>query len=131
MNKPRSERLGRVEWLDLTVENAGEVSDFYGKVAGWSKSEVPVEDYHDFCVGPDEKNVVAGICHARGPNADIPPQWMVYINVDDLDASLKAVQENGGEIKGEIRSMGAARYCMIADPAGVICTLFQPEPDAE
>ena len=56
---------------------------------------------------------------------------MIYINVDDLDASLKAVQDNGGEIKDAIRCAGAAWYCMIADPAGVICTLFEPEPDAE
>lgn len=129
--KPRSKRLGCVEWMDLTVENAGEVRDFYGRVAGWSKLELPVEDYDDFCVGPDEKNVLAGICDACGPNADIPPEWRIYINVDDLDASLKAVQDNGGGIKYAIRRAGAARFCMIADSAGVICTLFEPKPDAE
>lgn len=117
--------------MDLAVENAREVSDFNGRVARRSKLEFPVEDYDDLFVGPDEKNVVAGICDARGPNADIPPEWMIYINVDDLDASLKAVQDNGGEIKDAIRCAGAAWYCMIADPAGVICTLFEPEPDAE
>jgi predicted enzyme related to lactoylglutathione lyase len=52
---------------------------------------------------------------------------MVYINVDDLDQSLEACRAGGGEVLGEIRSMGAAgRYAFIRDPAGAACALFEP-----
>ena len=31
-------------------------------------------------------------------NASLPPQWLIYVNVEDLDASIASVQALGGEI---------------------------------
>ncbi|MFB3107254.1 MAG: hypothetical protein ACE1ZA_20350, partial [Pseudomonadales bacterium] len=39
---------------------------------------------------------VAGICHARGSNANLPPQWLIYINVADVDKSVQRCVEMGG-----------------------------------
>ncbi len=90
---------GRIGWVDLTVENAGQALDFYTKVTGWKSFASSMGDYNDYCVGADPESApVAGICHARGVNAKVPPQWIVYITVDDLDKSLSACSELGGEI---------------------------------
>jgi hypothetical protein len=60
-------------------------------------------------------------------NADLPPRWLIYINVEDLDASLAACAERGGKVLGRVRQMGrASRYCVIEDPAGAVAALFEP-----
>ena len=127
MNK---QDLGKVGWLDLTVSNAEEVRDFYSAVAGWSMSEVPVGDYCDYTAAPSEgADPVAGICHARGENANIPPQWLMYITVADLDRSLRECESRGGSIVCPARSMGSyGRMAVVRDPAGAVAAIIQP-PD--
>ena len=119
---------GQIGWLDLTVPDAVALRDFYQSVAGWTPSPVQMGDYQDFCmIPPGETAPVAGICHARGSNAGLPPVWLVYINVADLDESLRQTLERGGKILRPAISMGAqGRYSIIADPAGAVCALFEP-----
>jgi hypothetical protein len=59
-------------------------------------------------------------------NADIPPQWMIYITVDDLDASLARCAELGGVALTAVKDMGG-RMCVIRDPAGAVAALYEPQ----
>jgi predicted enzyme related to lactoylglutathione lyase len=113
---------GTVGWRDLTVADAESVRDFYAGVVGWQWSAVDMGGYSDFNMLPADSDVpVAGICHARGTNASIPAQWMMYIIVADLSASMKRCTELGGEIIVPERH----GFCIIRDPAGAVCALYQ------
>ena len=118
---------GKIGWIDLTVSNAEAVRDFYQSVTGWTPSEVDMDGYQDFCMHPPgESQPVAGICHARGPNADLPPVWLVYITVEDLDESVRRCESLGGKVRVPVRSMGSmGRYCVIEDPSGAVAGLFE------
>jgi hypothetical protein len=60
-------------------------------------------------------------------NADLPPVWLIYINVSDLDESMRRCVEQGGRIHVEPRGMGAmGRYCVIQDPSGAFAALVEP-----
>ena len=119
-------RPGRIGWQDLTVENAEQVRDFYSAVVGWKTEPLSMGDYDDYVMlSPDEQAGIAGVCHARGVNARIPPQWMIYINVEDLDASVARVTELGGKIVDGPRALGEGRFCVIRDPAGAVCGLIE------
>ena len=126
------EDIGKIGWIDLTVEDATNVKDFYKSVCGWEVTEVPVADYKDYCVAPpsvdgNPAGPVAGICHARGENADIPPQWMIYITVADLDQSLEDCRRLGGEVVHGPRDMGGhGRMGIIRDPAGAVTAIIEP-----
>lgn len=123
-----SAETGSISWTDLTVDNAEEVRDFYSRVVGWKSDAVEMDGYSDFSMNaPQSGTCVAGICHARGSNAELPPQWLVYINVADLDASIAGCAELGGEILVGPKKMGSqGRYCVIRDPAGAVAALFEP-----
>ena len=69
---------------------------------------------------------VAGICHARGENAAMPPVWMIYITVRDLDESVRHAEERGGKVRVTTRNTEAGRYSVIEDPAGAMAALFEP-----
>ena len=125
MNTPKP---GTVSWFDLTVPNADAVRDFYGAVAGWSPMAIEMEGYNDYCMmPPGSKKPAGGICHARGANADLPAQWLIYITVPNLTASLKACVAKGGTIVRPAKSMGGAKMAVVRDPAGAVAALFQPE----
>ena len=103
-------KIGSIAWTDLTVANTVEVRDFYAAVVGWSFEGLSMGEYEDFVmVPPGSADGVAGICHARGPNVGIPPVWLVYVTVADLDASLKAVEAGGGTVVSGPRSVGDDR----------------------
>jgi predicted enzyme related to lactoylglutathione lyase len=119
---------GTIGWIDLTVNDATRVRDFYAAVAGWTPSPVAMGDYNDYVMSTPDGTPITGVCHARGSNAGLPPQWLMYITVVDLDAALAEVEQRGGARIGEIRTMGAARYTVIQDPAGAVAALFQPAP---
>jgi len=118
---------GKIGWVDLTVPDAPALRDFYQSVTGWTPSPVEMGGYQDFCMHPaDGEPPVAGICHARGQNANLPPVWLVYITVDNLDESLQRCESLGGKRRMPVRDMGGmGRYCVIEDPAGAISALFE------
>ena len=122
-------RPGTITWTDLTVENAEKIRDFYHAVTGWTPEPLAMGTYSDFVMNADGE-AVAGICHARGSNADLPPVWLVYITVEDLDHSIKQCQRLGGSLLVPARSYAGGRYCVIKDPAGAICALYQPSDAA-
>lgn len=118
-------RPGTVTWQDLTVEDAEKLRDFYASVVGWAPEPVSMGGYSDF-VMTSEGAEIAGVCHALGANAVLPPVWLIYITVEDLDFSLTECERLGGAVLTPPRSYGGGRYCVIKDPAGAVCALYQP-----
>ena len=120
--------VGTVGWFDLTVPDAPALRDFYSAVVGWTSSKVRMGDYADYKMHPSsEAAPIAGICHARGENAGLPPVWLMYIRVADLDASVAVCIAYGGQILVPPRSMGAYGWvAVIQDPAGAVVGLIGP-----
>ena len=84
--------------------------------------------YEDYCmIPPESEDAVAGVCHKRGPNQDLPSQWLMYINVPDLEKSMQNCQSLGGKIVHGPRDMGPhGKMCVIQDPAGAFLALMEP-----
>jgi len=117
---------GTIGWIDLTVTDADRLRQFYADVTGWSSSPVDMGGYADFNMAPPGGPPVAGVCHARGGNADLPSQWLIYIVVADLDASLRRAAELGGRVVTGPKNMGGhGRYAVVQDPAGAVAALWQ------
>jgi len=101
--------IGAITWMDITVPEADGLRDFYKNVM----------------VSPSDNVVRSGVCHAAGANAGMPAAWIMYINVANLDECIAKVIAGGGEVVNGPRKMGEkARYCIIKDPAGAYCGLF-------
>ena len=117
--------VGAIGWVDLTVDDAELLRDFYGAVAGWRAEAVAMGGYDDFVMAPAGGEAAAGICHARGSNAGLPAEWLIYIVVADLEASLAECRARGGRVVREPRGTGASRFAIIEDPAGAVAALSQ------
>ena len=126
MSDPSHPTPGAILWRDLTVPDAEAVRAFYEAVVGWTSAPVDMGGYSDFnMIVPASGEVVAGICHARGANAGLPAQWLVYVSVEDVDASAARCAALGGEVLSGPKAMGNGRLCVVRDPAGAVVALYQ------
>ncbi len=117
-------KVGGVVWIDLTVEDADSVRDFYSGVVGWEPVPQSMGEYNDYSMkAPAGGDVVAGICHARGVNAKVPPKWLPYFMVANVQASADRCLSLGGKLIDGPRPMGEHQFCVIQDPAGAVAAL--------
>lgn len=117
---------GDYAWLDISVENAQQLRDFYKKVLGWQVEEVSMGSYSDFSmVNPNSGEAVTGICHATGYNEKMPPVWLPYFLVDNVDTALADALTMGAQQLDDVKSMGKDKFVVIKDPAGACCALYQ------
>ena len=117
-------KIGAIEWCDLTVTNAEKVKDFYCGVVGWESSPASMGDYDDYNINlPQTSDTIAGVCHARGSNAKLPAQWLMYVRVESVVESAVRCQALGGKVLDGPRAMGASQFCVIQDPEGAVLAL--------
>jgi uncharacterized protein len=53
----------------------------------------------------------------------------MYIVVEDVERSAAETVRLGGRVVSGPTVMGGARVCVIQDPAGAGCALYQPAPE--
>ena len=120
-------QIGKIGWIDMSVDDADGLRDFYQNVVGWKTEAVSMGDYSEYSMLlPGSGEAVSGICHARGSNAELPGGWLIYITVADVDASATACTDNGGEVLVRPRGLAGGRFCVIKDPSGAVAALYQP-----
>ena len=123
-SKPNPD-IGRIEWVDLAVQDAYRIKDFYTSVVGWKSTDVEMGNYADFNLSlPESGDTIAGICHARGQNAKLPSQWLVYVRVASVSESAAVCSKRGGKVLDGPRRLGSSNFCVIQDPAGAVLALL-------
>ena len=122
---PETPKPGSIAWTDLTVSDADALRDFYLRVTGWKAEPVSMGEYSDYVMTSSAGDGVAGICHARGANASLPPQWLIYIVVEEVARAASECVALGGQVIDGPRPMGGGSFCVIRDPAGAVCALIQ------
>jgi predicted enzyme related to lactoylglutathione lyase len=119
--------IGKIGWIDITVDDATGLKDFYAAVTGWKPNDVSMGEYSDFTMAmPGNDEPAAGICHARGDNAELPPQWLIYIIVADADKSAAVCVANGGKVLVGPKPLSGGKFCVIEDPSRAVAALYQP-----
>lgn len=118
-------KKGQFFWSDLTVPDATSLKEFYKQVIGWQEQEVAMKDneetYADYAMTSDDGTAVSGICNQRGVNKNIPPQWIMYVNVENVAKSLEKVIELGGKLISESKKKdGSYNYVIVQDPVGAV-----------
>lgn len=119
---------GSIVSTDLTTNNTEQILDFYKQVVGWDSEALTMQDgqgeYADYVLKDQADNWVGGICHQRGMNADLPPVWLVYIQVANIEESLQRCEALGGTVlKKSLMADGSIQFAVIQDPEGAILAI--------
>ena len=125
VTEEKPSNIGKIEWMDLTVPDAGQLQKFYTSVVGWSSNDVDMGSYSDFNLNlPGTEDTIAGVCHSRSNNDNIPSQWLIYVRVESVADSAERCKKMGGEVLDGPRRMGGSNFCVIKDPAGAVMALL-------
>jgi hypothetical protein len=117
-----SNRHGTPIWYELMTKDPQAARRFYAAVVGWRIDESPppgsTMDYR-MIAAPD--GLVGGVFTLSDEmcRQGAAPCWMIYLGVDDVDASVRAITAAGGSVQlpaFDIPNVG--RIAMVADPQG-------------
>jgi uncharacterized protein len=114
-----------VDWTELWARDAPQVLAFYRAVFGYGHEEMamPTGAYHLLKVG--ETNA-AGLM--TSPDPQVPPMWLPYVTVEDVDAVVANAAAAGGAVHAPPMQVdGVGRFAIIADRQGVVAGVIRPE----
>ncbi|MFK0234427.1 VOC family protein [Streptomyces vinaceus] len=109
---------GALIWNELSTGDIPAASAFYSAVLPLTtaKSEIPdVGEYTEFKVGG---RAVGGMMDLAAMPTGVPPHWLPYFAVDDVDSVQAAAVRAGGSVKAPAFDMAAGRMAVLADPQG-------------
>ena len=124
---------GTFGWNELATTDPDTAGKFFAAVIGWTVKTMPNPagegEYHLFLRG--EANA-GGMLKMDGPQwQGIPPHWLSYIMVDDVDATVAKVPDAGGRVlNGPFDIPGVGRMAVIADPTGAAVALMTDAPSS-
>ncbi len=114
-------------WHELTTPDAAGGAAFYKRILGWDSVAQPMDGftYHFFQRAGER---LGGIMAMEGDMwKGIAPHWMLYVAVDDIEASKAEVEAAGGKVHhGPFEAPSVGRMMVISDPQGAVLTLVQP-----
>ena len=109
--------------IELSANNHEDAAKFYGNVFGWETQSFPEMNYTTFMSGEGVPGGGFNNVSDENPAGRI----VIYINTDDIEASMKKIEANGGQRVGpniDIPDVGT--MAMFKDPTGNSVSLLKP-----
>lgn len=126
-------------WYELVTPDPDGAKAFYDAVVGWDVAP-PSSDQIDYREIRADSGAAGGMLRLTDEmrSHGARPIWLGYIGVDDVDRSVAAIEQSGGQAlmpAFEVPNVG--RIALVADPQGVpfyvmrgdgdeVSTVFQP-----
>lgn len=123
MEKPQ---LGEFCWNELATTNIKAAKSFYGEVFGWEFVDHPIGDMTYTMVRMNNKEIAGIWAIPADQTQEIPPHWMSYILVDNVEKTLEKARQQGATIvKGSTQVGDFGRLAIMTDPTGASIALWQ------
>lgn len=116
---------GALCWVELITRDTEGAKSFYPDVFGWTpeshEGEMPCTEFR---LGSDP--VAFMMPMPAGAPAEVPPFWLAYFGVDDVDAASARARDLGATIVMEPTDIPVGgRFAAARDPLGATFGLFQ------
>jgi predicted enzyme related to lactoylglutathione lyase len=100
---------------------------FYTTVLGWSSA--PFEGSPEpYSMWMRAGEIPVGGYMAIPKGMHFPPNWMMYVGVNDLDQARGAIEKAGGKMLSEVIVVPTiGKMQAMADPQGAAFSIYQPE----
>lgn len=116
---------GAFSWCELATRDPAASEAFYKTVFGWGAEthEGPMP-YTEFRLGGGS---IAGMMPMPDTMpAEVPPHWRIYIQVDDVEATVTKTQELGGSVLLAGMDYPGGRLAIVSDPQGATFGVMKP-----
>lgn len=112
-------------WIDMMVPDPRRAMDFYGALLGWDFFDTGEDSGHYLMCSVGGREV-AGIGGPMPGQEEVPVAWTTYLATSDVDKTVSAISEAGGQVMvPPMDIMEAGRMALAADPTGAAFGLWQ------
>jgi len=121
-------RPGEFCWFELATSDQPAAKRFYESLFGWVSHDTPIgPDGHYTFFRLGGRDAAAGhTLHPEQRSQGVPPNWGIYVLVEDADAAAARAASLGGTvIVPPFDVMESGRMSVIMDPAGAIFSIWQ------
>ena len=116
---------GTLCWADLATPDNDRAQQFYSALLGW-KFEKGEKDNSGYLHIKNGETFIGGMPPAKHLPPGVPPHWMAYFMVDDVDVTANKAKEMGGKLCLPPMTMeGVGRLSVIGDPQGAMFAIFK------
>ncbi len=114
--------------IELQTQDLARAKDFYTRLFDWKLEDIPAPggemSYTLINVG---EGTGGGMFASQDPN--IPPHWLAYVGVDDIEASTRKARELGATVLQDVMQVGEYGWLsVIRDPTGAVIAMWKPNP---
>jgi predicted enzyme related to lactoylglutathione lyase len=112
-----------LSWNELQTTDTGQALDFYRHVFGWRGETADESGYVSLYAGDRSQ---AGMIPMDESWEGVPPNWAVYFNVADVEASAAKAESLGGKLLMPVADAGdVGRFTIVQDPQGGMFSIIQ------
>ncbi len=111
---------GEFCWYELGTRDIAAAVKFYKDLAHWGTLTQAMGEQGAYYVFQVEGKDVGGGYQMSGPQFEgIPPHWMPYVWVDDVDAAVTSATRSGGNVIAQAMDVpNVGRMAFLQDPQG-------------
>ena len=113
-------------WNELYTKDLDTTRAFYTALFGWGWSSMPIPQGGEYHLANLGDTPVAGVLVMDENWGEIPPHWMVYIQVADADEAAARVTELGGDVCVPVTEIAVGRFAVVNDDQKGTFTIFEP-----
>jgi len=117
-------------WFELATTDQPAAKKFYTSLFGWTVNDFPMgpqELYSIFRVEGQDA-AAAYTLRADQKSQGVPPNWMLYIAVENSDAIARRATDAGGKVHAPAFDVfDSGRMAVLADPTGAVFAVWQPK----
>jgi len=112
--------------IELHTDDVAAAKKFYSTLFGWQLQDVPMPGEHgSYTLINVGEGTGGGMMKKQ--DANIPPHWLAYVGVDDIEASTKRAQDLGGKVCVGATKVGDFGWMsVIQDPTGAYFAMWKP-----
>jgi uncharacterized protein len=116
---------GTLCWGDLSTPDPKRAGDFYSGLFGW-QIMADEKDKSGYLHIKNGEHFIGGIPPVKHRQPGVPPHWLPYFWVDDVDASAGKARQLGAKMCVEPMTLqDVGRFAVIADAQGAVFAIFK------
>jgi predicted enzyme related to lactoylglutathione lyase len=120
-------KAGFFSWHELNTTDYQAAWKFYSELFGWkntSSMDMGPEMGAYWMFGLDTEKSIGGMSNVAR-QMKMPPHWLYYVTVDDIDATVARIQQKGGKIlNGPMDIPGNDKIAQCMDPQGGLFAIY-------
>ena len=111
-------------WNELMTPDPQAARRFYTELFGWTAREVDLGEQGKYTILSNGDKDIGGLL--KRPPAEIPPHWLSYVAVEDVDATTRMAERLGGKISVPPRDIPeVGRFAVLSDPTGAAIAVYK------